>query len=161
MSRSKPLIIRLNPKDNVVVALVDLEPGKAITEEGIVCLDMIPGGHKVATETIPRGAYICKYGQTIGISSKEIRPGAHVHTHNVEMSDFGREYAIGSEITQTQYMRENDCACLDGIVRPNGRVGSRNYIGILATVSCSASIARYIADAFRENALAPFPNVDG
>lgn len=161
MNRSKPLTIRLNPKDNVVVALVDLDPGNAITDEGVVCRDHISGGHKVATETIAPGTSIRKYDQIIGVASQGIRPGEHVHTHNLEILDFGRDYVIGMEAQETDRVPEQDQAFFDGIVRADGRVATRNYIGLLPSVSCSAPVIRYIADAFRGDSLKLFPNVDG
>ena len=161
MDLSKPLTIRLNPRDNVVVALVDIEPEYEITGEGVVCSDHIPGGHKVATENISPGTPIRKYGQIIGIASQVIRPGEHVHTHNLEMLDFGRDYAIGMEAEGIDRVQEQDQALFDGIVRADGRVATRNYVGVLSTVACSAPVIRYIADAFRDGLLNPFPNIDG
>ena len=161
MNRSKPLIIRLNPKDNVVVALVDLEPGDIIAGEGVVCLDKISGGHKVATETISRGTNICKYGQIIGVASREIRPSEHVHNHNVEMSDFSRDYAIGLDTQPIDTIPGQEKALFEGIVRADGQVATRNYVGILSSVVCATPVIRYISDAFRGEALKPFPNVDG
>lgn len=161
MNRTKPLIIRLNRKDNVVVALVDLEPGNAIAGEGVVCLDRISGGHKVATETISRGTNICKYGQIIGVASREIRPGEHVHTHNVDMLDFSRDYAIGLDAQPIDTIPEQEKALFEGIVRADGQVATRNYVGILSSVACATPVIRYISEAFRGEALKPFPNVDG
>jgi arabinonate dehydratase len=159
MTHAKALTIRLNDSDNVVVARNDIPAGTEITEEQITCVDEVSFGHKIATAVIKAGAGIHKYGQTIGFASCDIQPGQHVHTHNVEMKDFERDYAIGSATSQIEY--EAEPATFQGIVRSDGRVATRNYIGIISTVNCSASVVRFIADAFQGDALAEYPNIDG
>ncbi len=161
MTLPKSLTIRLNPGDNVVVALAPLEAGQDIAEEKIVCRDRIPESHKVATETISKGEAVRKYGQIIGTASRAIRAGVHVHTHNLTMLDYARDYAFGAEARETPFVSANEQATFQGILRPDGRVATRNYIGVLATVSCAGSVARFIADAFDEESLAGFPHVDG
>ena len=159
MTNTKSLTIRLNSKDNVVVARTDIAAGKEIHEEKIVCSDSISFGHKIAVSKLPAGQAIIKYGQIIGFASRDINPGEHVHTHNVEMKDFNRDYAIGAAVQPTEYQAEP--ASFQGIVRADGRVATRNYIGVVSTVNCSASVTRFIADSFRGNALEAYPNVDG
>lgn len=153
--------LRLNPADNVVVARVDLAPG-APAEAGVAARDHVPSGHKVATVAIAAGQPIRKYNQIIGFASIDIAPGDHVHVHNCAMGDFERDYAIGSEAKPIDYFTGADQATFEGYVRPGGRVGTRNYIGILTSVNCSASVARFIArDVERSGMLDAFPNVDG
>ena len=160
MTNLKSLTIRLHDSDNVVVARNDIEAGNALVEEKIFCGDDVTFGHKIATSFIKAGAGIYKYGQIIGFASKEIQPGEHVHTHNVSMGDFDRDYAIGADADlEPEY--EAMPATFQGIVRADGRVATRNYIGIISTVNCSASVTRFVADAFKGDALADFPNVDG
>ena len=160
MTTPKSLTIRLHDSDNVVVAREDIPAGTEITEEKFTCTDDISFGHKVAAAAIKVGDGILKYGQIIGFASRDIQAGQHVHTHNVEMKGFERDYAIGSAAaSQIEY--EPEPATFQGIVRADGRVATRNYIGVISTVNCSASVARFIADAFRGDALAEYPNVDG
>ena len=160
MTNLKSLTIRLHDSDNVVVARNDIEAGNALVEEKIVCGDDVTFGHKIATSFIKAGAGIYKYGQIIGFASKDIQPGEHVHTHNVSMGDFDRDFAIGADADlEPEY--EAMPATFQGIVRADGRVATRNYIGIISTVNCSASVTRFVADAFKGDALADFPNVDG
>ncbi|MBV8537556.1 MAG: altronate dehydratase [Alphaproteobacteria bacterium] len=164
MPPGKP-VIRLHPADNVVVARADLPAGASLTDEKIVAGDRVPSGHKIATAPIARGEAVRRYGQIIGFASTEIPVGAHVHTHNCEIRDFQRDYAHGTLATATQYA--NEPATFQGYVRPDGRAATRNYIGVLTSVNCSATVARYIGEAFRTNPLtgegplADFPNVDG
>jgi altronate hydrolase len=157
MTKTKPLTIRLNDADNVVVARVDLLPGTDVA--GVRSAEPIPAGHKVAVAAIGAGEAIRKYNQIIGFATEDIAAGAHVHTQNVVMRDFERDYAFCEEARATDYVNER--GTFSGYVRNNGRVGTRNYIGILTSVNCSASVARYIADAVRQDDLAAYPNVDG
>jgi altronate hydrolase len=161
MERTDTQVIRLSPYDNVVVARAGISAGSNIPDEGITSLSEIPAGHKIATAPINRGEAIRKYGHVIGFAMSTISPGEHVHSHNLEARGFSRAYAIGSESKPTPYVGEEDRATFMGIVRPDGRVATRNYIGIMATVNCSASVARKIADPFTQDELAHFPNVDG
>ncbi|HWB48014.1 MAG TPA: altronate dehydratase family protein [Stellaceae bacterium] len=158
-----PLTIRLNPLDNVVVARVDLLPGTEIAAEKVRAAGHVPAGHKIATAPIAAGEAVRKYGQILGFASAAIAPGDHVHTHNLAMGDFARDYAFGVDAHPTEPVAAP--ATFQGIVRADGRVATRNYLGILTTVNCSASAARFIAEQFRfgpgGGALAEFPNVDG
>ena len=158
---SEPRTIRLSPADNVVVAAVELPHGTEIKMEAVICRSHIPPGHKVATKTIHTGEPVRKYNQIIGFAVCSIEQGDHVHTHNLKMNEFSRDYAIGTDARPTSYVSEGAQMSFDGIVRADGRVATRNFIGVLATVNCSATVARYIADAFREETLADFPNIDG
>ncbi len=154
-----PLTIRLNPTDNVVVARADLLPGAEIAGEKMRVLTHVPAGHKIATASIAAGAAVRKYGQILGFAVEAIAPGDHVHTHNMAMGDFARDYAFGVDAHPTEPAA--GAATFQGIVRADGRVATRNYLGILTTVNCSASTARFIAEQFRGGALAEFPNIDG
>src|SRR5258706_1475879 len=159
MLRETPLYLRLNAADDVVIACRNLEPGTNLLKEGVICKDAIPSGHKVATRAVAPGEPVRRYSQIIGFATQPIAPGQHVHVHNLEVRDFARDYAFGEAYQPTQ--RAVEPAMFQGIVRPDGRVATRNYIGILSTVNCSATVAKYVAESFRSPALEAFPNVDG
>ncbi|MFO7484441.1 UxaA family hydrolase [Oceanibaculum nanhaiense] len=161
MSGTESLSIRLHPADNVVVARLALMPGAALPAEGIAAAASIPAGHKVATASIRAGEPIRKYDQIIGFATDDIAPGDHVHVHNVEMRDFERDYAFSSAVKPTDYVQEANRATFQGFLRPGGMAGTRNYIGILTSVNCSATVAKYIAAAITPEILAQYPNVDG
>ncbi len=154
-----PLAIRLSQADNVVVARADLLPNTALAEENVTCRGHVPAGHKVATAPIAKGAPVRKYNQIIGFATSDIAAGEHVHTHNLAMGNFDRDYAFCADARPIEPVSES--ATFEGIVRPDGRVATRNYLGVLTTVNCSATAAKLIADQFRGSALADFPNVDG
>ena len=159
MLRETPLYLRLNPADDVVIACRELERGTNLLQENVVCLERIPAGHKVATRAVAKGEPVRRYSQIIGFASQPIAAGAHVHVHNLEVRDFARDYAHGEAYRPTRFVSEP--ATFKGIVRPDGRVATRNYIGILSTVNCSATVAKHVARAFEGEALASYPNVDG
>ena len=156
--------IRLHPADDVLIARQQLLSGTSV--EGIPVKGLIPAGHKIATHAIATGEPVRRYNQIIGFASKPIAAGEHVHTHNLDMGpdkgDFERDYAFGADVKPEPARLE---ASFMGIKRADGRVATRNYIGVLTSVNCSATAARAIADHFsrRTNpaALAAFPNVDG
>ena len=156
--------IRLHPQDDVLIARTQLVGGTQA--EDITIKGLIPPGHKVATRAIATGEPVRRYNQIIGFASKPIAAGEHVHTHNLDMGtnkgDFERDYAFGADVKPEPARRE---ATFMGIKRPDGRVATRNYIGILSSVNCSATAARAIADHFSRQsspaALAAYPMVDG
>jgi altronate hydrolase len=159
MLRETPLFLRLNPADDIVIACRELETGTNLLKEGVVVKERIPAGHKVATRAIAAGEPVRRYSQIIGFATQPIAPGYHVHVHNLEVRDFARDYAFGETYKPTEFVDKP--ATFQGIVRPDGRVATRNYIGILSTVNCSATVSKYVADAFKGDALEAFPNVDG
>src|SRR5918994_547599 len=157
-------VIRLHPDDNVVIARTTLMADAPVAD-GIATSVRIPAGHKIAVRSIAQGEPVRRYSQVIGFATADIAPGQHVHVHNMGMGDFAKDYAYGVDAKPTDYVSEP--ATFEGIVRPDGRVATRNYIGILTSVNCSAHTASLIADAFKRNPftgyepLAEFPNVDG
>ncbi|GAB0113125.1 UxaA family hydrolase [Acidisoma sp. C75] len=158
--------MHLNARDNVAIARVEIPQGTSLPDRGLAALQRIPRGHKIALRPIPKGEPILRYGQVIGFAREDIAPGSHVHVQNCEIHDFARDHAFGVDAKPTAYIEPR--ATFQGIIRPDGRVATRNYIGILTSVNCSAGTARYIAEAFRRNPftgdaglLADYPNVDG
>ena len=151
--------VRLDPADNVVTAVRPMQAGVAV--EGVTTASLIQRGHKIATRAIPRGEKVIKYNQTIGYASADIAPGEHVHTQNVEFRATAHEYEFSTDLRHVEMVPENRRDTFMGFRRPNGMVGTRNYIGVLTSVNCSATAARKIAAHFTPEVLAPYPNVDG
>ncbi len=161
---TQPPVIRLHPEDGVVIARQVLPPGTPVAPN-VVAAARIPAGHKVAVRFHQKGEPVTRYGQIIGFTTEPVTPGQWVHSHNLAMGDFARDYAWGVDARPTDYVAEP--ATFQGIRRQDGRVATRNYIGILTSVNCSAHVADLIAQAFRRNPLtgedplAEWPNVDG
>jgi altronate hydrolase len=155
--------IRLHPDDDVVIATRQMMSGARIESENLVVSGLVPPGHKIATRAIAKGQAVKRYNQIIGVALDAIAPGQHVHVHNLGMAQFEREHVFGIDKHATRFVDQP--ATFMGIRREDGRAATRNYIGILTSVNCSATVARAIADYFRRDvhpeALADYPNVDG
>lgn len=168
-NKPKPLssTLRLHPADNLVVARVAIGMGEVFADQGqqISVMADIPAGHKVATTSVAEGEPLRRYGQIIGFASQSIVAGEHVHSHNVAFRELERDWAFGADVVPTAFA--STARTFEGFVRADGRVGTRNYVGILTSVNCSASVARMVADQFRKHPrdtidpLAAFPYVDG
>jgi altronate hydrolase len=157
---STPRTIRLSPDDNVVIA-IDLVSQGASTA-GLTARERILRGHKMAVEPIREGEPIRKFGQIIGFAKAHIAPGEWVHEHNVGLHDFERDYAFCSEARDDELLPPEMQATFQGYRRASGRTGTRNYIGILTSVNCSASVARFAAaEVERSGLLRDYPGIDG
>jgi altronate hydrolase len=157
------MALRLNPNDDVLIATRHIKAGTALPGENVTAVDTVPAGHKIAARAIPNGAPVRRYNQIIGFATRDIASGQHVHLHNMAMQDFERDYAFCADVRPER--KPATPLTFDGIVRADGRIATRNYIGVISSVNCSALVCRQIADAFRaniaNNPLAEFPHVDG
>lgn len=158
--------VHLHPDDDVAIAKSPLLPKTVLeTEDGdVTVVNMIPPGHKVAIRDVPKGGDIRRYGQIIGFASKDIAAGEHVHVQNVEVhqGELSLDYAFCQGVTPVTYVPEDERPTFMGYRRKDGRVGTRNYVAILASVNCSSTATRRIADWFRDNPILDhYPNVDG
>ena len=153
--------VLLHPDDNVCVAARDLRAGTVVALAGRRCRvrEPVKLGHKIALASIPAGAPVIKYGQTIGIATRAVGIGDWVHTHNLAIGELAHEYAPASRTPPPPEPIQD--RTFQGYVRPDGRVGTRNYIAVISTVNCSASVARFIARRFDPSRLKDFPNIDG
>jgi altronate hydrolase len=152
-------VLRLHPDDDVVIAARPLAAGLHIASESLACIDAIPPGHELATRSIAQGSAVRRYGQIIGFATTDIAPGAHVHSHNLAFDTFERDYAVGVDVKPTPAAQQP--ATFMGYVRADGRVATRNYIGVLSTVNCSATVSKFVGQHFTAERLAAYPNVDG
>lgn len=153
------LVIQLNPSDDVLIACRDIPAGTLLAEYDLTVRDAVPAGHKIAVRNIAAEAPVRRYNQIIGFASEPISAGAHVHVQNLRVKTFERDYAFCTDAKPTSYVHPG--ATFSGIVRPDGRVATRNYLGVLTTVNCSATVAKRISEAFTGDALRGYPNVDG
>ena len=150
-------ILHLHEADSVAVARCDLAPG-AVIAKGVTVLDAIPAGHKVALRDHAMGQSVTKYHQVIGAATQAIKAGQHVHSHNLGMESFAREAPAGIDAKPTDFITPP--ATFLGFRRANGQVGTRNYVGIVTTVNCSATVAKRIAREI-EKELEDYPAIDG
>jgi altronate dehydratase len=148
--------IRLHATDNVVIALADLPAGTTV--EGVTLMQAVPRGHKVALTALVKGALVLRYGQIIGQATADIPPGGHVHSHNLGMGPHSTDYAIGAESHALPALPPRTFM---GFHRADGQVGTRNYLGILTSVNCSGSVARFIAEAAERDPAIMHAGIDG
>lgn len=154
----------LHPSDDVAVLKRSVKSGAEAAFDGgaILAARDISPGHKIAVRDIAAGAPIRKYGQVIGFARGAIRAGEWVHTQNVELKDFGRDYAFCSDVGKIDYYSADAMRSFQGYARADGRAGTRNYVAVISSVNCSASVSQYVAQRFRTESFArDFPNVDG
>jgi altronate hydrolase len=153
--------IYLHPDDNLCVAARNLERGQELAIAGttITLAENVRIGHKVAVRPIQSGEYVRKYGQIIGQATAEIAPGGWIHSHNLVNGEFARDHAPATAIPPPPEPIVG--RTFQGYRRASGRAGTRNYLAVISTVNCSASVARFIAQHFTPERLADYPNVDG
>ncbi|MDO6730912.1 altronate dehydratase family protein [Marinovum sp. 2_MG-2023] len=148
-------LIILSPEDSVAVALVDWPEGEA--RDGLVAREAVGRGHKIARRAMAKGDPIVKYGQMMGIASQDIAAGALVHSYNCTMPQDHAEMAVSSGALPDAPTRNT----FDGYLRPDGRVGTRNFIGIIASVNCSTTVCNAIAAEANRTLLPKIPGIDG
>ena len=155
-----PNVICLHDDDNIVIALADLAAGAVVAGVTVPLVQSISRGHKIARRAIAAGEKVIRYGQTIGQAKQDIAAGDHIHVHNLGMGEHTQDYAYASEARAL--VPAEDARTFNGFHRADGRVGTRNYIGILTSVNCSGSVAKFIAEAATKSGfLDDYPNIDG
>ena len=153
-------VIHLHPADNVAIARVALSPGQELRVDGrtIRVEDAVAAGHKIALAPIGADESIFRYGQRIGRARLRIEPGRHVHTHNVAFEELSFDYEFPS-VELPLPKPPQDAPTFRGYVREDGRVGTRNYIAVVAASNCAAHTAELIAASYDGESLPP--GIDG
>ncbi len=157
-----PTLLLLNPVDSVAVARVAIPAGTVLPlPDGgtVTAFQAIPAGHKIAVKAVAVDAVVRKYGQVIGVATRAIAAGEHVHVHNIDMGSSHPAHGIGRAYVPTRAVAE--AATFEGYVRADGSVGTRNYVGVVSSVNCSATVCKAIAQAFSGDAMAGYSGVDG
>jgi len=154
-------VVYIHPDDNVCIAIRDLDGSSQISAGpwDVTLTGKVGLGHKIALVEIAKGQRVIRYGQTIGFATETIEPGDWVHTHNLTAGEFARDYQYATEIPPPPSPIEG--RTFQGYRRADGKVGTRNYLAVISTVNCSASVSKYIAQRFDRGLLDKFPNVDG
>ncbi len=158
-------VVLLHGDDDVAVAIRDLPAGAAVAAGGVSVRSRVdvPRGHKIAVREVAAGGLVRKYGQPIGTATTAIAAGDHVHVHNLGMPDADHPLAVGTSAAAATHQRiSGEVPTFEGIRRPDGRVATRNYLVVLSTVNCSATVAKRIAaQAEARGLLDETPGVDG
>jgi altronate hydrolase len=160
----REVALHLHPDDGVAIAKTHLQVGTTLRLDSgteVTVRALIPSGHKFALTAIADGEPVRRYGQIIGFATQPIQPGDHVHTHNLAVQDFARDYAFGVDMKPVDFVPEGQRRTFMGYRRRDGKVGTRNTIAIISSVNCSAHTIREIAHYFTPERLADYPKVDG
>jgi altronate hydrolase len=160
MLADKAVILR--PEDDVAIAKAELCAGTVLVDgdRRIEVRQDIRPGHKIARGAVARGGPVRRYGQVIGFATGDIAPGDHVHVHNLGIGELQRDYEIGTDVRPVDYYPAAAMRHFDGYLREDGRVGTRNYVAVISTVNCSASVCQFVKDRFRD-VQRDHPGIDG
>lgn len=156
------LLLKLHPDDNIAVALQDLSTGAILRADdgtSFALHDTVPLGHKLALLDLPKGSVVKKYGEVIGLTTCDVPRGSWIHSHNLENPP--RQVVSSPRPAAAPKPLASSHASFEGYVRADGSVGTRNYIAVIASVNCSATVAHAVADRFPRDRLADWPAVDG
>jgi len=158
-----PKVLLLRDGDDVCVAVRPLSAGEVLPVNGgeVRVRENVPAGHKVAVHTVREGEPVRKYGQVIGFAKGGIDVGEHVHSHNLGVQKLELDIEYSTAVPNVEYVPEALRATFQGYRRADGKVGTRNYLAVVSTVNCSASVSRFVAEKFKGDALKEYPNVDG
>src|SRR2546428_9129619 len=155
--------IVLKPEDDAAVAKARLAKG-AVFEDGAARIEArqdVKPGHKIARRDVRRGQPVRRYGQVIGFATQDIAVGEHVHTHNLDIGELSADrYEVGVDVRPVDFYPADRMRFFDGFKREDGRVGTRNYVAIVSTVNCSASVSQFVKDRFKD-VQRDYPNIDG
>ena len=155
-------LLVLGQDDDIAIARRDIAQGEHLDEIDGAARAPIPFGHKVALRALAQGQPVRKYGQTIGIAKADILPGDHVHTHNMGMTDVTLHHEFSVDAREPDYVAPEAARSFMGYKRASGRVGTRNYVAIISSVNCSATVCRAVAEHFKDREIMRrYPNVDG
>ena len=161
--------VLLHPRDDVAIARLTLARGVVLrlpadSRDGERLLELkqrIQSGHKFALHQLALAAPVRRYGSIIGFATIPILPGEHVHSHNLAVGELHQHYDYGVDFHPVDYLPESQRRTFLGYKRPDGRVGTRNYLAIISSVNCSASTVRAIQRRFGPELLHQYPNIDG
>ncbi len=154
--------ILLNPADDVMIAKANIPAGTIIEDGGtrVEVRQDIRAGHKIARRPAKSGAPVRRYGQIIGFATQDIAVGDHVHVHNLAVGDLRQSYEVGVDVKPVSYYPPEKMRYFEGYQRADGKVGTRNYVAVISTVNCSASVSQFVREKFRDVSTY-YPNVDG
>ena len=145
------VVLRLREGDHVGVLKKTIKAGTELVDDGgmVTVAVTIPAGHKIALQPVANGEPVRKYGQIIGFAEGNIKPGEHVHSHNLVCKEYEREHSFCADYEPSAFYPDNERRTFNGFARPGGRVGTRNYIAVISNVNCSNSVSRYVVERFR------------
>ena len=157
-----PVVIRMHPSDNVAIVANDggLPAGSALPD-GLVLVDRIPQGHKLALEPIAAGEAVRRYGVLIGRAKQDIPAGAWVHERLLDLPQARSLQGLPLATVKPAESAPLSGYTFDGYVNPDGSVGTRNLLAITTTVQCVAGVLAIAVKRIEQELLPHYPHVDG
>ena len=142
--------LKINPADNVVVAISDLKAGETITVDGhvITLKEDVPAGHKVTLKDFAQGENIIKYGYPIGHALTAVEQGHWINENQIKTNLAGLLDYTYNPVSVDLNIPKKDLT-FKGYRRKNGDVGIRNEVWIIPTVGCVNGIIGQLAEALR------------
>lgn len=161
--------VLLHPNDDVAIARIPLNRGVILRlpdgssheHQLVEVTQRILSGHKVSLRALVEGSPVLRYGAIIGFATRTIQPGEHVHSHNISVGELKQTYAYGIDLQPVVSVPVEQRRTFMGYQRPDGSVGTRNYVAIISSVNCSASTVRLLQQRFGPEIMRAYPNIDG
>ena len=153
--------IILSENDNIVIALENMNSGQYLKQFDLKIDAPILSGQKIAKIDISENSPIYKYGTIIGFADSNILKGQVLTNSNVVFKEFIREHDYCANYQPTRFVNASSERSFMGFKRDDGRVGTRNYIAVVSTVNCSATVVHEIAAYFTKEKLKNYSNIDG
>ncbi len=153
--------VLLNDDDNIIIALDAMKANQHLKDFDITLNAPILSGQKIARVDIVKDSPIYKYGTIIGFADKDLSKGQVLTNSNIVFKEFGREHEYCSKYVPTRFVNSSSERTFSGYKRLDGRVGTRNFIAVVSTVNCSATVVHEIASYFTPDKMINYPNVEG
>ena len=156
----------VDPADNVAVVKTAVDAGLTLEAPGgrtVTLTGAVTPGHRFATRAIPEGTFVLQYGQPIG-TSRGIAEGDPITLRNMSNEvPVVRDLPADLHIAPPDYFPASQVGTWQGFRRPDGRVGTRNFVLIVPTSMCASHESQQIATIaeFTQYSREKFPNVDG
>ncbi len=156
-----PLTVRLNPLDNVAIAVSpDGLARGTVLPEGVTVRESIPQAHKVTLADLPEGAPILRYGQVIGHAARDIPAGSWIREDVIRMPSAPQLNHLPLATAVPPPAEPLTGYTFEGYRNADGSVGTKNVLGITTTVQCVAATVDYAVARIRAELLPRFPHVD-
>ena len=156
-----PLTIRMHALDNVVIVANEGGlPAGTVLADGVVLLDRVPQGHKVALVALPAGCPVLRYGIPIGHALQSIPAGSWVHERLLKMPGARELTGLPMATVRPKLQPALEGYTFDGFRNRDGSVGTRNILAITQTVQCVAGVTDFAVQRVKAELLPRYPNVD-
>ncbi|BEP67857.1 MULTISPECIES: galactarate dehydratase [unclassified Variovorax] len=156
-----PLYIRIHAADNVAIVANDggLKARTAF-DDGLVLVDTVPQGHKVALADLAEGDAIRRYNVVIGYALKALPRGSWVHERVMRMPVAPELDGLPIATVKPPALPPLEGYTFEGYRNADGSVGTRNILAITQTVQCVAGVTEFAVQRIKAELLPKYPNVD-